>query len=193
MPEPRDAYKVLQVDPDADLDMIQAAYRRLAQKFHPDLTSASVDAVTSEARMIEINAAWEQIRDPLRRAAYNRRRAAGHRARDASGPQASRAADAGTSPGTTRRSHSDTTPSSDTGSAGPPPGFASGSVLNFGRYAGWSLGEIGRVDPGYLEWLDRMPIGRIYEAELEALLRRLGRPPVESAHRPNRRGQYGPR
>ena len=66
-------------------------------------------------------------------------------------------------------------------------------MLNFGRYSGWSLGEIGRTDPGYLEWLDRMPIGRIYEAELEQLLRRLGRPPVESAHRPNRRGQYGPR
>ena len=33
------------------------------------------------------------------------------------------------------------------GAAGPPPGNPSGSVLNFGRYAGWSLGEIGADRP----------------------------------------------
>ena len=43
---------------------------------------------------------------------------------------------------------------------GPPPGRPSGSVLNFGRYAGWSLGEIARHDLEYIEWLDRAPIGR---------------------------------
>jgi hypothetical protein len=58
--------------------------------------------------------------------------------------------------------------------AGPPPGNASGSVLNFGRYAGWSLGEIGRRDIEYLEWLDRMPIGRPYRDEIDALLRAAG-------------------
>jgi curved DNA-binding protein len=194
MAEKRDAYKVLQVDPDADLDVIQAAYRRLAQKFHPDLTSESVDAITSEARMIEINEAWDKVRDPVRRAAYDRGRASGQHGsgQPASSRWAPRSTHAGGS-SSTGRSRSDTRPSSDTGSAGPPPGGPSGSVLNFGRYAGWSLGEIGRVDPGYLEWLDRMPIGRTYEAELQDLLRRLGRPPVESAHRPNRRGLYGRR
>ena len=45
------------------------------------------------------------------------------------------------------------------GAAGPPPGNPSGSVLTFGRYTGWSLGEIARTDLEYLEWLDRMPIG----------------------------------
>jgi hypothetical protein len=57
------------------------------------------------------------------------------------------------------------------GAAGPPPGNPSGSVLNFGRYAGWSLGEIGRVDLEYLEWLDRAPIGRIYQGEIDDILR----------------------
>ena len=33
------------------------------------------------------------------------------------------------------------------GTAGPPPGRPSGSVLDFGRFKGWSLGEIARVDP----------------------------------------------
>ena len=78
MAESRDAYKVLQVDPDADVDVIQAAYRRLARKFHPDLAGGTVDATTAEARMIEINTAWDQLRDPARRAAYDRQRA--HRA-----------------------------------------------------------------------------------------------------------------
>jgi curved DNA-binding protein CbpA len=184
MAEPRDAYKVLQVDPDADLEVIQAAYRRLARKVHPDLTRESIDGAVSEAQMIEINTAWDQLRDPMRRATYDRQRAAGH--------AGLRATQAGGSP-PTGRPPSDTRPSSDTGSAGPPPGGPSGSLLTFGRYAGWSLGEISRVDPGYLEWLDRMPIGRTYEAELQALLRKLGRPPVESAHRPNRRGLFGRR
>ena len=37
-----------------------------------------------------------------------------------------------------------------TGGAGRPPGRPSGSVLDFGRHVGWSIGEIARVDPGYL-------------------------------------------
>ena len=55
-----------------------------------------------------------------------------------------------------------------------PPGSPSGSVVSFGRFAGWSLGEIARVEPEYLEWLDRMPIGRMYQAEIDALLRAIG-------------------
>ncbi len=61
------------------------------------------------------------------------------------------------------------------GAAGPAPGRASGSVLNFGRYAGWSLGEIGRIDIEYLEWLDRAPIGRQYRGEIDGILRQRGR------------------
>ena len=61
------------------------------------------------------------------------------------------------------------------GAAGPPPGHPSGTVLNFGRYAGWSLGEIARYDLEYLEWLDRMAIGRAYRDEVDGLLRKAGR------------------
>jgi Exodeoxyribonuclease X-like C-terminal len=61
------------------------------------------------------------------------------------------------------------------GAAGAPPGNPSGSVLNFGRYAGWSLGEIARRDIEYLEWLDRVPIGRMYQQEIDGLLRTAGR------------------
>ncbi len=61
------------------------------------------------------------------------------------------------------------------GNAGAPPGNPSGSRVTFGRYDGWTLGEIARRDLEYLEWLDRMPIGRPYQAEIDALLRKHGR------------------
>ena len=61
------------------------------------------------------------------------------------------------------------------GAAGPPPGNPEGSVLTFGRYAGWSLGEVARVDLEFLEWLERSPAGRQYLEELDGLLRRHGR------------------
>jgi len=48
-------------------------------------------------------------------------------------------------------------------------------VLTFGRYAGWSLGEIARRDLEYLEWLERSSIGRQYRDEVDLILRRAGR------------------
>ncbi|MGH2511634.1 MAG: hypothetical protein ACRDGQ_02990 [Candidatus Limnocylindrales bacterium] len=74
------------------------------------------------------------------------------------------------------------------GAAGPAPGKASGSLLNFGRYSGWSLGEIARRDLEYLEWLDRMTIGRPYRDEIDAILRRAGR--RRSAPRDDRPGLF---
>jgi DnaJ-class molecular chaperone len=60
--------EVLQVDPAARPQIIEAAYRRLAKMYHPDVTQAR-DAGT---RMKEINAAYGVLRDPARRAAYDR-------------------------------------------------------------------------------------------------------------------------
>jgi curved DNA-binding protein CbpA len=181
-----DPYKTLQVDPAADPEIIQVAYRRLALKYHPDV---AVDPATAE-RMSTINAAWELLRDPGRRAAYDRTRADTQRPdpvrhrppqdsppRPAAGggePSASNwtsgrsSVGGGYDPATMGRPDAE-------GSAGPPPGSPSGSVMNFGRYNGWSLGEIARRDIEYIEWLDRMPIGRSYRDELDALLRRAGR------------------
>jgi hypothetical protein len=51
-----------------------------------------------------------------------------------------------------------------------PPGKPSGSVLDFGRYEGWSLGQIAATDPVYLEWFARTPIGRSFCREIESLL-----------------------
>ena len=61
-----DLYRVLQVDASADSATIRAAYRALAAVSHPDHAGAA-----GENRMRELNAAWEVLGDPQRRAAYD--------------------------------------------------------------------------------------------------------------------------
>lgn len=56
-----DPYKVLGVSPDASDEEIKKAYRRLAKKYHPDLNPG--DKVAAQ-KMQEINAAYEQIKNP---------------------------------------------------------------------------------------------------------------------------------
>ena len=63
-------YKVLQVDPSADPEVIEAAYKRLSQKYHPDKNSAP----DANQRMQEINNAHEVLGNPGRRAFYDRER-----------------------------------------------------------------------------------------------------------------------
>ena len=43
-------------------------------------------------------------------------------------------------------------------------------MLTFGRHIGWSLGEIARVDPGYLHWLAGHREGGRYRAEIDEIL-----------------------
>jgi hypothetical protein len=61
----RDPYQVLGVDPSASTADIRRAYLRLARVNHPDAAGGDV------ARMAEINAAWQLLGDPQRRAAYD--------------------------------------------------------------------------------------------------------------------------
>ncbi len=208
-----DPYKILQVDSEAEDEVIQAAYRRLAQKYHPDGSAGSEAA----DRMVAINAAWALLRDPAQRAAYDRTRAEAARSHaQPSRPQARTAQPAASAPsaGPPRSSTPERPPETVSadwtsgrnsagggfdasmkapeglGAAGRPPGNASGSVLNFGRYADWSLGEIARADLEYLEWLDRMPIGRTYRDEIDAILRRTGRRRSASAEASERHGLF---
>jgi curved DNA-binding protein CbpA len=211
-----DPYKTLQVDPEAEDEVIAAAYRRLARKYHPDVNSGPEVA----ARMAAINAAWEVIGDPTRRAAFDRERAlrAAMERHDAESAGRATPSGAGGATGsgvgggrTTAGSRPPETVSRDwtsgrsssgggyeaamrtadgAGAAGQPPGNPSGSVLTFGRYEGWSLGEISRADLEYIEWLDRMPIGRPYRDEIDAILRRTGRRRSAEADATDRRGLF---
>jgi curved DNA-binding protein CbpA len=77
-----------------------------------------------------------------------------------------------------------------TGGAGEPPGRPSGTVLPFGRFIAWSIGEIARYDPGYLEWLDGRPDGAPYRDEIDATLKRIGwRQTPASRDKPKRWGR----
>jgi curved DNA-binding protein CbpA len=76
------------------------------------------------------------------------------------------------------------------GAAGPPPGPRSGSILAFGRHIGWSIGEIARYDPGYLEWLEQRPEGVRYREEIDRALRATGfRKPTGRASAAGGRGR----
>jgi hypothetical protein len=66
-----DLYKVLQVDPEADAEVIEAAYRRLARRYHPDVNPGP----DASARMREINEAYRTLRWPRARAVYDHERA----------------------------------------------------------------------------------------------------------------------
>lgn len=56
-----DPYKVLGVSPNASDDEIKQAYRRLAKQYHPDRNPGDT---TAAKKMQEINAAYEQIKNP---------------------------------------------------------------------------------------------------------------------------------
>ena len=72
MPETEDLYKVLQVHPTAETEVIQAAYRKLADRYHPDKNPSS----DANARMTMINRAYETLSNPDERRAYDKSRAA---------------------------------------------------------------------------------------------------------------------
>lgn len=141
----RDPYEVLGVSRTASVRQIRAAYVERARRAHPDLVGQrGLDDMRA------LNEAWAVLKDAEHRARFDR----------ANG-------------GTTAASSNGSTAFQDdpnrpfwTGAAGPPPGRPWGTVLDFGIYAGWSLGEISRRDRGYLVWLRDRPEGAAVRAEL---------------------------
>ncbi len=70
-----DYYKVLQVDPEAEPEVIEAAYRALSKKYHPDINRAP----ESMDRMAQINAAYTILNDASKRRDYNYLRNSGNK------------------------------------------------------------------------------------------------------------------
>ncbi len=65
----RDYYEVLGVTRDADEKALKSAFRKLAMQLHPDKNPGDA---TAEARFKEVNEAYEVLKDPQKKAAYDR-------------------------------------------------------------------------------------------------------------------------
>jgi curved DNA-binding protein len=63
----KDYYEVLGVTRDADADGVKRAYRKLARKYHPDVSKEK----NAENKFKEVQEAYEVLRDPEKRAAYD--------------------------------------------------------------------------------------------------------------------------
>jgi len=136
-----DPYKVLQVLPNAEQEVIRAAFHALALKYHPDRDPST----RASRRMIELNQAYAMVRDAEARAQLER----GQR-----GP-----------------AYDFSTRSAGRASAAPPGrGDKTSIQLETGRYAGWTLKDLGDHDPDYLRWLSRHSSGLRYRSEIARIL-----------------------
>jgi curved DNA-binding protein CbpA len=140
-----DPYAVLQVVPGADQEVVHAAFKALARKYHPDHDTTQRAA----RKMAELNRAYAVLRDEASRRVFDRGR---------------RVTIAGVSVQAP-------TPGPAAQSAPPRP---NGSTLSFGRYAGWGLADLARHDPDYLLWLSRHSSGIRYRTEIYGILRTMG-------------------
>jgi curved DNA-binding protein CbpA len=227
-----DPYAELELRHDASSIQIKRRWRDLAREHHPDRAAGNRDeAARLTTRMARINAAYDLLRDPVRRAAYDSspqgRRARGGGSRvefsdDDPGarrggpppppptrpvtarfdtttgfrPRNSRLADPapvrpprplrGQDPMRRRGPQGrDLRASTPTGPAVTRPGQRSMRLptldearqteLNFGKYHGYTLGEVELLDPAYIDWIartitrdrDMVIRARLIEAEMD--------------------------
>ncbi|MEO8510167.1 MAG: DnaJ domain-containing protein [Chloroflexota bacterium] len=140
----RDPYRILGVLPEADPDVIRAAYRVLARKLHPDSQAGPMDPVT-DRRIKDLNWAYAQVRDPESQLRFSQTRAA------AAPPTSAEPRSHGTA-------HRDAEYD------------ATRAKLDFGRYAGWTLRDVAQRDIEYVQWLRRHASGARYRPAIDQLL-----------------------
>jgi curved DNA-binding protein CbpA len=145
-------YEILLVDPSVDDQALTAAYLGLARRAR--LADLDEGRRTQVRRALQ--RAYAVLHDPERRRQYDRELAGVQDGRVVTVPTAAPPAT-----GSPRA----------VATAQPASGRSAASrVLDFGRYAGWSLRQIALRDPDYLEWLRRTSIGRQVQADIAAIL-----------------------
>ncbi len=162
----RDAYAVLQVRCDAEFEVICAAFRALARRYHPDGHSPDL------GRMAEISSAFAQLKSPEARARYDRD-LEGTSARPAPVP-AAEAGPRGPWACTNVRGEAPRREAPDDSWTIPPRPSPRDDVIDFGRYAGWTIGQVAVENPDYLRWLSRHSSGVRFR---DAIVRALGPSP----------------
>lgn len=145
-----DPYQILQVSPTAEQEVLHAAFRALAMKYHPDRDASARAA----RRMMELNQAYAMVREPQLRAQVDRTRRTAAAPFDAASvpPMNGRSA----APPVQRNGRTDAN--------------ANATKLDGGRYAGWSLKDLAGHDPDYLKWLSRHSSGLRYRKEISLIL-----------------------
>ena len=160
-----DPYEVLQVHRRAEPEVIRAAFRALARKHHPDFGGDS-------ARMVEITEAYAVLGNSDRRRTFDAQPALAHDRRSTDRPVATPAE---WQPASASQPVADVS--------------GTGSTIDFGRYAGWTVDALVDHDPDYLEWLARTPVGSRLTTEIEVVLARRATQATALRPAPKRRGR----
>ena len=153
-------YPLLMVDPGVDDDVLTVVYRRLVQRAN----LAYEDEGQRRERLSVIEQAYAVLHDADRRRRYDLR-VAGIPAQEDAKPITAPAAVVAIE---TPREVVSVTPAPKS-----VPVVSSGGaarILDFGRYAGWSLRQVALRDPDYLEWLRRSPGGRHLQSDISVVL-----------------------
>jgi curved DNA-binding protein CbpA len=162
-------YSILQVERGAEPEVIRAAHRALARKHHPDFGG-------DPRRMAAINLAWSVLGNPARRAKYDAMP-------EPVAADTSSASSRSTAAGAEAAATTPPIPATELPTRRAMEQRNGGSILDFGRYAGWTVGALADHDPNYLRWLARTPIGRRLTTEIDGALGR--RETEASTLRPN--------
>ncbi len=152
-------YKFLQVDPEADPEVITAAYNVLLDKLHRVRAARGV----TEFREEELKRAYAILSDRGRRNAYDAEHApVAFSIGPVDGPDSEPMRNGGLSGRIAAQNGGTAAPAHDDGPAEP--------RLNFGRYAGHTLDEILHLYGEYLRWLSRHSSGLRYRSAIMKLL-----------------------
>ena len=159
-----DYYKILEVDPEADPEVIAAAYRVLAKHVRAKADLEEADQI----RLAELDLAYAVLSNPAQRQAFDERRLS---ETVAVGPGYYHGNGNGNGQNYDAAARLAAGPLSERVAAGLHGESLGELTINFGRYAGWTLSEIAGSDPEYLMWLSRHSSGIRYRRAILRLLR----------------------